>query len=100
MGARWWFAVLAVARMALLGAQLALLSPALRSRQGLGNALTIPFFSLIYGPLLLCTRFCGTLAGVKHIYEQREKLRERELSPEVEDDIFVFPVIPRVGVQV
>jgi hypothetical protein len=40
----------------------------------------IPFFTLIYGPLMFATRFFGTLAGVGHVYVRREKLADIELS--------------------
>jgi hypothetical protein len=73
-----WFLLLALFRMGLVLLQLLTLAPALRSRQGLGYWYLIPFFSLVYGPILLATRFGGTLAGVLHVRRQREKLRELE----------------------
>jgi hypothetical protein len=62
-----WFFTLAAARMLLHASQIAILLPALRSRQGLRNVPLIPLFTLIYGPLLLATRFFGTLTGVGHV---------------------------------
>lgn len=76
-----WFVVLALARMALLGAQIAVLSPALRCRQGIEYVTLIPLFSLLYGPVLIATRFVGSIAAVKHIFDQRDKLRQLQLQP-------------------
>jgi len=74
-----WVLVLAVARMTLLALQLVTLAPALKYRQGLGYWYLIPVFTLVYGPILLATRFAGTVAGVIHVRELREKLRTLQL---------------------
>ena len=55
------------------------LAPTLRCRQGLRYWYLIPFFTLVYGPILLVTRFAGTVAGVIHVRELKEKLRAIEL---------------------
>lgn len=74
-----WLFLLAAARMALLGLQFGVLAPTLRCRQGLRYWYLIPFFTLVYGPILLVTRFAGTVAGVIHVRELKEKLRAIEL---------------------
>jgi hypothetical protein len=88
-----WFFTLAAARMLLHASQIAILLPALRSRQGLRNVPLIPLFTLIYGPLLLATRFFGTLTGVGHVYIQRQKLRDIELSSQRESMPHVTEVL-------
>jgi len=95
-----WFFTLAAARMLLHASQIAVLLPALRSRQGVRNVPLIPFFTLIYGPLMLATRFFGTLAGIGHVYVQREKLRDIELSSQREPRQHVTQaLVPDVALQ-
>jgi hypothetical protein len=52
-----------------------------RCKQGLRYAYLIPIFTLAYGPVLLVTRFLGTIAGVTHVVNLRRRLAtlEREI---------------------
>jgi hypothetical protein len=71
-GAVWLLAVLA-SQTAIMAAQLLVLSPVLQSRQGLSYWRMLPFFTLVYGPLLLSVRFVGTWAGLRHVWLLRQK---------------------------
>jgi cellulose synthase/poly-beta-1,6-N-acetylglucosamine synthase-like glycosyltransferase len=71
-GAAWLGAILG-AQMAIMTAQLFILSGVLRFRQGLRYWCLIPFFTLVYGPVLLATRFVGTWSGLVHILILRKK---------------------------
>ena len=76
-----WVALLLLVRMALVIGQVALVRPALRCRQAAAYWYVVPFFTLVYGPILVVARFVGTIAGVVHVLGLREKLAvlEREL---------------------
>lgn len=71
-GAAWLSAILG-AQMAIMAAQLFILSGVLRFRQGIRYWWLIPFFTLVYGPMLLATRFIGTWSGLVHILILRKK---------------------------
>jgi glycosyltransferase involved in cell wall biosynthesis len=76
-----WLTVLILARMTLIAAQVAIVRPSLRCKQGIRYAYLIPIFTLAYGPVLLVTRFLGTIAGVAHVVNLRRRLAtlEREI---------------------
>jgi hypothetical protein len=70
--------------MLLMGAQLFILAGVLHSRQGAAYWFLIPFFTLLYGPVLLSVRFVGTWAGVRQVLELRRKedrLQHEGLAP-------------------
>jgi cellulose synthase/poly-beta-1,6-N-acetylglucosamine synthase-like glycosyltransferase len=71
-GALWLGGILA-AQMAVMIMQLLILMKALRFRQGLRYWFLIPFFTLVYGPVLLAVRFIGTWSGLIHIWMLRRK---------------------------
>jgi cellulose synthase/poly-beta-1,6-N-acetylglucosamine synthase-like glycosyltransferase len=82
-GAMWLGAILG-AQMLLMGAQLFILAGVLHSRQGAAYWFLIPFFTLLYGPVLLAVRFVGTWAGVRQVLELRRKedrLQHEGLAP-------------------
>jgi biofilm PGA synthesis N-glycosyltransferase PgaC len=71
-----WIALLLGGRMALMSLEMVLLRPALHreaSLQGLYSFWLIPLFVLLYGPLLLATRFAGTWTALWHVRELRLK---------------------------
>jgi len=72
-GGALWLGVLLLAQVAAMGAQLGILSSALHSRQGIVYWWLIPFFTLVYGPVLLAVRFAGTWAGLAHVLALRRK---------------------------
>jgi len=80
-----WVALLILGRMAIMAAQLITLSLVLHSKQGLSYWWLIPFFVLIYGPVLLVTRFIGSWAGIGNVRRLRRKETKLEhvgLDPE------------------
>jgi cellulose synthase/poly-beta-1,6-N-acetylglucosamine synthase-like glycosyltransferase len=90
-----WVVALILARMTLIGAQVALVRPALRCRQASTYWRLIPFFTLVYGPLLVVARFVGTVAGVLHVMGLREKLAalEQEMTERLyEPDMELEPI--------
>ena len=62
-----WLAVLLLLRMALMALQLLTMTLLLHERQGVYYYWLIPFFVLVYGPILLAARFAGSWAGMNHI---------------------------------
>jgi cellulose synthase/poly-beta-1,6-N-acetylglucosamine synthase-like glycosyltransferase len=74
----WWLLVVLAVWIGVMAAQLLILAPALRSKQGLGYLWLLPLFPLAYGPLLLLTRFAGTWTGLRNI----RVLRGKELTLE------------------
>ena len=99
-----WLLVMVGGRMVIVALQMLILAPALnrqQSRQGLAYWWLIPFYVLVYGPLLLCVRFAGTWTGLYHVRELRMKhdrvyqrgLGAALLSPEVTADDPPVPTI-------
>jgi cellulose synthase/poly-beta-1,6-N-acetylglucosamine synthase-like glycosyltransferase len=82
-----WVALFLIARMTLVAGQVLLVRPALRCRQAATSWYLAPFFTLVYGPLLLVSRFLGTVAGVLHVLGLREKLAvlEQEMAEQVHE---------------
>jgi poly-beta-1,6-N-acetyl-D-glucosamine synthase len=74
----WWLLVVLAVWIGVMAAQLLILAPALRSKQGLAYLWMLPLFPLAYGPLLLFTRFAGTWTGLRNI----RVLRGKELTLE------------------
>jgi cellulose synthase/poly-beta-1,6-N-acetylglucosamine synthase-like glycosyltransferase len=94
-GAVWLMAVLAT-QTAIMAAQLLILSPVLHSRQGLAYWRMLPFFTLVYGPLLLTVRFIGTWSGLGHVWLLRRKedrLEHAGLEPAALADMSLAPVL-------
>jgi cellulose synthase/poly-beta-1,6-N-acetylglucosamine synthase-like glycosyltransferase len=77
---------LLAAQMAIMGTQLLILSRTLQPRQGLRYWFLIPFFTLVYGPVLLAVRFAGTWSGLVHVGVLRKKenrLEHAGLDPDM-----------------
>jgi len=80
-----WVALLIGGRMLIMAVQLVTLSLVLHSKQGLSYWWLIPFFVLVYGPVLLVTRFLGSWAGIANVRRLRRKETKLEhvgLDPE------------------
>jgi cellulose synthase/poly-beta-1,6-N-acetylglucosamine synthase-like glycosyltransferase len=74
-GIAWFVAMFAFHTLMRL-LQLLLLAPALNryeSKQGLSSFWLVPFFSLLYGPMILLARFIGSWRSVAHVLELRNR---------------------------
>jgi cellulose synthase/poly-beta-1,6-N-acetylglucosamine synthase-like glycosyltransferase len=93
----WWLLVVLAAWIGVMAAQLLILAPALRSKQGLAYLWLLPLFPVAYGPVLLFTRFAGTWTGLRNIRALRGKestlefggLRPEPVSIESDDGLDV-----------
>jgi hypothetical protein len=85
-----WLVAVLGAQTAIMAAQLLILSPVLNSRQGLAYWRMLPFFTLVYGPVLLSVRFIGAWSGLGHVWLLRRKedhLEHAGLEPAASDPI-------------
>jgi cellulose synthase/poly-beta-1,6-N-acetylglucosamine synthase-like glycosyltransferase len=76
----WWLLAILVGWTVVLAAQLLILSPALRSRQGLEFLALLPLFPVLYGPILLVTRCAGTWTGLRNVRILRRKESSLEFA--------------------
>jgi cellulose synthase/poly-beta-1,6-N-acetylglucosamine synthase-like glycosyltransferase len=73
-----WLAVFAAVRMLAMVAQLLLLLPVLRCRQGASCFWLVPVFVCLYGPLVLAARCAGAWRGLRDIRRLRRQIVQRE----------------------
>jgi cellulose synthase/poly-beta-1,6-N-acetylglucosamine synthase-like glycosyltransferase len=85
-----WVVALFLVRMGLIAAQVMLIRRVLRCPQASTYWPIIPFFTLVYGPVLLTARFVGTVAGVLHVLGLRDKLAEleRDMANHIVEPVF------------
>jgi cellulose synthase/poly-beta-1,6-N-acetylglucosamine synthase-like glycosyltransferase len=90
-----WFWGLVLAHMALTMLQLAIIGPVVFERQGLNRWWLVPFFTLVYGPVLIGVRCFGTWAGIRHVYLLRRK-QDRVRAAGMDSELIRLPESPPV----
>jgi glycosyltransferase involved in cell wall biosynthesis len=73
-----WIGALLLARMGMMVTQIVIMPLILHERQGVRYVWLVPFFVLVYGPILLAARSAGAWTGARDIYRLRRAQHQLE----------------------